>query len=620
MGASLWRLNGQLMVTVVTKATFSFADPKALRLVDAVRVRQADEHLGGHPMRSLVGASDVAPQLHRMDVTLVGSACPPAPAPQHLVRLAIANQAGVMLDKTLLVVGERTEGEEPAPFTELPLEWERSFGGIGHSDNPIGMGMGSEKSQLPHVLPQDGSMRTVGFAPIPASFPSRRQKLEPKARKLIAKRVMEVPAEIDWSYFQAAPTDQQLDSLRGDEWVALDGFNAQHPQIRFRLPGGLAVCRVYGYERAGAPNHVPLVLDGLHVETAEMRLSLVWRGSFPIMVEEALNGLVIAGAYLATAEAFEWPAEADLKALPHEPSVVAGADLPPRDEIDLEGTSTIDPSELDGRVRTLPFAGKKQQLPSAVTGRELEDHPLSGTVALEGKPPSSPALPPAMIADIPLDGTMAITGSAPGGEALPFPEAPPASSKRSPAAIPGAPWAGNADESPPVVPPVVPPSAAGTVDVDEPAIPAIADARAKRAKKKSLLDSVEAMARRASEVRGGGETAPPAPSEAAESSSLEQAKREEAEREAELEADRAEAEEKKEAAEREARVKAEQEEAERARAEAEARRQEEAEKFRKEQEEARKEQERRAQEEAEKKSQAAQKLRANMYGGFKRKN
>ena len=581
MGAGLWRLNDQLMVTVVSKATFSFADSDELRMVAPQPVRVDDEHHAGHPMRSLVGASDLAPLLQRVDVTLVGTAFPPAETNRHAVRLAIASQTGALLDKTLLVVGDRQGDETPKPFTKMPLSWGRSFGGIGHVDNPIGTGLGGDAPKLPNVLPFDGSLRTVGFAPIPASFPSRRRMLDAQERKRVSATIKDVPPEVDWNYFQSAPHDQLLDALQGSEWLALDGFSAERPQMRMRLPGGVAISRIYGFEHAETPNFVPLTLDMLHIETDERQLSLTWRGSFPVMSDESLDEIVVAATYLAAPQAYEWPAENELQVLPH--ASAFGRAAPSRPRGNLEGTTTIEANDVGKQAKPLPFAGRVSQLPSAVTTTDLNDHPLGTTVAIDGTASATGTLPPnvAALGDESLSGTMAIEPSDPHDTGLPFAEgsaASPGSSSRI--EIPGAPWAGGA--------PVAPPSPAQvttTLDLeDDAALAVVAEAREK--KKADLKAKAEAMAKRTKEKMEQSQRAAEAEKEAA------QQKKEQELRDLELA---------------------------KAHEEAEARRHEEAEKFRREQAEAQKEQERRAREEAEKKTDAAKQLRSNMYGGFKRK-
>ncbi len=599
LGASLWRLGGQLMVTVVAKVGFSFEAPEVLELTAAGPVRRQDEHRGGHPMRSLVGPSEIAPQLQRAEVTLVGTAHPTQPTARHHVRLAVAQGATAVIDKTLLVLGKRSPSGEPEPFTSMPLDWEHTFGGLGHAENPIGTGYGESTRELPNVVGLDETTsRPVGFGPIPSSFPRRRGLLDRDARKQVVKPLIEIPPALDWSYFQAAPADQQVAALHGNEWVALDGFSAERPQVRFRLPGGGVVTRVFGFEAAGAPNQVPLALDMLHIDTDRSHVALVWRGSFPIPSEASLEHLVVAARYHDGPTPVALPDVRQLELLPFLPP--AGSGGAPRPRPDLAGTAVVGPNDLAKAASTLPFAGSKAAPPPSEPPRSATPHSLSGTVALDSEP-GAPPLGSAP-ADMPLDGTMAITSPSPLGDALPFEGVPSSRHGGAPRApLPGAPWA--ALRSPRPIP--SPTGAAGTLPIAHAPLPV--DPRAE------LVAKADAMARRAAEVeaRRAAHDAREAPERAA-AERVEQ----EAARKAELEARAAE-----EAARRaeEAAKAKELEELERAKAEAEARRVREAEKFRREQELAQAEEERRAREDAQRKAEAAKQLRNNMYGGFKRK-
>lgn len=554
------------MATVVTKATFSFEDPERVHLTSPEPVRKEDEHRGGHPMRSVVAAGELAPQLHRADVTLIGKARPVKPVAKHPVRMAVAAATGAVLDKTLLVVGERGAGGEPQPFTELPIDWEHAYGGIGHPQNPIGMGYGVATALLPNIISMDETAKvSVGFGPVPASFPTRRKLLDHAARKQLAQPLMEIPPGLDWRFFQSAPDDQQLAALHGNEWIALDGFCTTRPQLRFRLPGGVALTRIFGFEQAGVPNQVPLALDMLHIDTESKRLALVWRGSFPIP-DAAADRVTVAAAYQPVGGSVDWPTADRLELLPHTSVMGGEVSSDSAASEDFVGTLVVELPPASAS-KPLPFGGESP--PPPVAPRDVGTLDLHGTMALMDDPSTAPV-------DIPLYGTVAMTSPAPSSDVLPFPGAPASERSGAPAGgIPGAPWASAA----PSRPVVVPAGAAQTVGVVDPAFEA---AREQATQPKKTARQVKAdMARRADEMA------------------------------AKLAAKEAKA-----AAAREAEEAAAKE---RASKEAEVRRQQEAEKFRLEQERARAEQEQRDREDAEKKSKAAKQLRANMYGGFKRK-
>jgi Uncharacterized protein conserved in bacteria (DUF2169) len=93
---------------------------------------------------------------------------------------------------------------------------------------------------------------------------------------------MDVPYDLDWSFFQAAPREQRIDHerLTGDEWLVLGGFFARRPRLRTALPGARGAARLYRRAdpepRAGEP--FAMRLDMLHVDLDTFTCSLVWRG------------------------------------------------------------------------------------------------------------------------------------------------------------------------------------------------------------------------------------------------------------------------------------------------------------------------------------------------------
>lgn len=603
MGASLWRLEGQLMATVVAKVTASFAIDGVMGVVDPVPVRVEDEHDGGHPMRSLVGARELAPQLYKVDVLMVGHAYPQKGAAQTRVRLAMEHSGAWVINKMVTVYGDRSEGGSPEPFDELRLGWEKAFGGIGHPDNPLGTGFGSTTTTAPNVIYSDGRDAPASFGPIPQSFPSRKRLLAGVSRKQVTEGIAEVPSTFNWAYFQAAPADQQLEALHGDEWLHLEGIHPGMRRIRTRLPGVHVVTKVYGHAAAGVPNMIPMRADMVLVEPDELRAALVYRGSFPVMRPKALSSMIIAAGIERVDEPMLWPESTDdLSVLPYEDATVDGKaasiQAPPSNAAPrpFEGTFALDPDQLTSSAsKPLPFAagGAGQTAPPS-RGAPNAGLPFGGGPRGDEKVPDSH----------PLAGTMSITDEQPLPASMPFPVAerkPPS----APREIPGAPWA-----STPAAP-VIPPQPDAVVTAT--GVPPKARTMLAHEMDSALSDL--------------GKTAPPTVPGASTKAAQKKVAREEAKRkkEAELEAkERADKERAakeqvaEEKAERE-RLAAEEEAEAKAAAEAEARREQEAETFRKEQREAELEAKRRAEEEAAKKRDAAKKLRDNIYGGFKRR-
>ena len=290
----------RLCATFLVKGTFELGTgPVAARSAEQVGLEgDVPEAEGSQAIRY---ASDFAPFKPRADLLLTGTAQAPGGKP------AMAVQVGFRvgsLSRTLMVVGERrvTHGllamapAQPEPFTALPLSWSRSYGGADLPDNPAGRGRedtvssaGQKVRWMPNVVRREdlsalpaATLKPVGFGPIAPGWPQRMAK----ARRATydARWLKETwpapPRDFDWSYFNAAPEEQQLPGyLRGDETVRLENFQPDGKVLECRLPGlrprWFIDEVIDGREQW---REVPLVLDSLHVEADAPRLLLVWRG------------------------------------------------------------------------------------------------------------------------------------------------------------------------------------------------------------------------------------------------------------------------------------------------------------------------------------------------------
>ncbi len=257
-----WRFQKRLQMTVVVKAEFALVHGGDASHVGPGAI-VADE-TGQTP-------ADLVPYRSRCDVTFVGHAFAPdgRPAPASSVRLGLAREA-TLLDKSLHVFGDRAGGA-PALFSRMPLTYDRALGGPGLA-NPVG-------SHRPNVVdPRDGT-RPGGFGPIPRSWPERATRLAPGQAVALDAPLPELPDATRWDYFQAAPPDQQIDYLRGGEWLVLDGLHPQLARLQTRLPSASAVARL------GGPTEVPLRLacDTLAIDGDRQVLAMVWRGLYEVV-------------------------------------------------------------------------------------------------------------------------------------------------------------------------------------------------------------------------------------------------------------------------------------------------------------------------------------------------
>src|SRR6202012_6072322 len=88
-------------------------------------------------------------------------------------------------------------------------------------------------------------------------------------------------ADFDWTYFNAAPRDQQLPGyLRGDEEIAFVNLHAAAAHFSTRLPA-LRI-RAFAKDQKGIVREAPMQLDTLLADLDKEKLVLTWRGLSPV--------------------------------------------------------------------------------------------------------------------------------------------------------------------------------------------------------------------------------------------------------------------------------------------------------------------------------------------------
>lgn len=281
-----WRTpKGVAVVTVVTKATFRLR-PDVVDLVEEggdplVVADETVRKAGGVVLRP----AELVPGKAQPEMLLVGSAFAPDELPvQHLVaRLSVGK-----VTKAVEVFGERwwqpdeTLGQ-PTPWLSFPLTYEHAAGGPA-TWNPIGVPVGTSGDELtrrrapslvmPGASPRSPSAPTpvACFAPVPASWPIRKERTD-ALRKLAVAQSLDAESEL--MAHQAAPTDQLLDVLVGDETVILENLCRGTPRLTFRLPGVAPRVLAPGLDPGAAS--VVARPDTIFIDTDAERLSLVWR-------------------------------------------------------------------------------------------------------------------------------------------------------------------------------------------------------------------------------------------------------------------------------------------------------------------------------------------------------
>ncbi|MGK4007952.1 DUF2169 domain-containing protein [Sorangium sp. So ce1036] len=234
----------------------------------------------------------VAPLKRWGEVVVVGHAYAPEGNP---VRLLVARLAVGDLDKAVQIRGDACFAHdgalgEPAPFTRMPLRWERAAGGP-RTANPVGVPTGDGgladpwgRVRAPNLLPA-GSwgaarrelVRPAGLGPLRPEWPDRAERLRRHAAGWNHARWAErpLPEDIDLGYFNVAPPDQVTDELTGGERIVLEHLHPRFARLVTRLaaPAPRAITAVYGVEQ-----RVPLRCDTLVIDTDHGVAALVWRG------------------------------------------------------------------------------------------------------------------------------------------------------------------------------------------------------------------------------------------------------------------------------------------------------------------------------------------------------
>lgn len=275
-----------LTATLVVKGTFDLQPGAAAALAPAQEPLDGDvEEAGG-----LRYASDLAWFKPRADVLLVGTCHQPKGRPNSVC------MAGLRVgswSKQLAVVGDRVRTRkwylfatetEPIPFVSMKLTYDRAYGGEGYAKNPKGRGHADpiQPNLLsPERLYVDADSRPdpAGFAPLPLVRPQRSSKAGSYGNAWKTKHWPGLPADADWTLFNAAPPDQQLPAwLRGDERLEMQNLHPKHPKYESALPGVRA--RWFLRDEKGF-HEVPLHLDTLWIDMDAEKLVLVWRGIVP---------------------------------------------------------------------------------------------------------------------------------------------------------------------------------------------------------------------------------------------------------------------------------------------------------------------------------------------------
>lgn len=434
----------QWTLTVVCKATFSLEPGKAVVAAEQDAINEQDNHWDDDPQKSVYAPSDLAPYKPNPEIMLVGSAyAPRGEAVRSLFVRVIVGQ----FDKSIEVHGARTLGPEGVlvdgpRWTQMSLRYERAAGGEG-SWNPVGVDAsvmdGYGRRHWPNLQPpgildvENGATITpVGFGPVAARWPMRREKLGALDAAFANGRWMQTPIGMDFDgfYFQSAPADQFVEEIRADETIILENLHPKIERLVTRLPGIKPRTKV---EIVGMPAwELTLTADTLWIDTNRSICTVTFRGQLPLDGRDQPGTISIGVEY--PGEPVRFPEAAPRAPMP---SASILQEETNSDDFDLTQTNA---DALDGdRQTALPFVPPK---PSALPWDQGAKSPPAAA-----PPPPLPSKTPdefgeTSVFPIPAARGRMPTWLGPGGQAPPpvappLPPVPQNSALRTTAALPG---------------------------------------------------------------------------------------------------------------------------------------------------------------------------------------
>lgn len=275
-------------LTVAVKAAYELPARGVATLAPSQDFLTGDRYVDDDIEKGLRWASDLEPLKPTGECFVVGSfhARDMRAVPRSRARMRVG-----ALEKSVVVTGDRVwEGRAPSapvPFVDMPLSWERSFGGPGHAPNPTGRGLAPDPEtgaiQLPNIEDplstlEGGAERPTayGLGPMPRSFEARMRHAGTYGARWLEEHYPAFAEDLDYRLFMASTEDQHASGyFVGDEEIELEQLHPRHAEVYTRLPGHRAQAFLC---RDGVLEDVGLRLDTVCIDADTGCASLVWRG------------------------------------------------------------------------------------------------------------------------------------------------------------------------------------------------------------------------------------------------------------------------------------------------------------------------------------------------------
>lgn len=303
--------DGREHLVVAVKGTFDFPEGGGEPSLSGEQepLVEADTFTGAPGKSAPVYESDFPLRKPRCDVLLLGTAYAPGGKPAKKVQVgmkvgSLAKVFDVIGDRAWQSRGMTVIAGSPNPFTEMPVTYDRAFGGTDdqHPDpkmhdaympNPIGRGfhrqtaaeyidgmpLPNTQHQKEQVSSPKGKYSPMAFGPIGRGWEPRYKLAGTYDEAWLADHSPFLPPDFQDSYFQAAPADQQIAHPKGGEPMALLNLTPEG-RTAFRLP--TVDMPVVFFHRRGGRTEVDAVVDTILIEPDQRRLLVTWRASSPL--------------------------------------------------------------------------------------------------------------------------------------------------------------------------------------------------------------------------------------------------------------------------------------------------------------------------------------------------
>jgi hypothetical protein len=324
VGSLIWqRPPNAPVLTIVCRATFVLAPGEATLAAEQEPLAASERPYPDGSSRGVYAPCDLVPMKPAADVVLVGQAFAPGGRP---VRSLVARLVVGEVDKRVEVFCDRHFDQqgvlrEGTRFATMPLVYERSAGGPD-TPNPVGVRPDARdmygRLALPNLQPMGLEIATptdpiahVGFGPIASTWPSRRALLGAAAATQVPGEWQgpHLPADLDPSFFHAAPRDQRVQALREDERIGLENLHPTHAELSTHLPG----FRPHAFVEGRGPGPQPLAMraDTLWIESTRGIAVMTWRGQ--VLLESTSQAVRVLVAVAPAARPLSWDDLASLE-------------------------------------------------------------------------------------------------------------------------------------------------------------------------------------------------------------------------------------------------------------------------------------------------------------------